>query len=91
MREVSGLVCVSIRKFQVSDKIIEGKAATVVKDINAINEGPDTLQYGRTPNPQRLQGIKLKLHMKNIHYKKQSAWKDRAFWGNLLEKGYLGK
>lgn len=41
----------SMRKFQVSDKIGEGKPATVVKEIDAIKEKPDTLQYGRTTHP----------------------------------------
>lgn len=41
----------SRRKFQISDKIGEGKPATVVKEIGAIKKKPDTLQYGRTTQP----------------------------------------
>lgn len=41
----------SMRKFQISDKIGEGKPAMVVKEIGTIKRKPDTLQYGRTTQP----------------------------------------
>lgn len=57
----------SMRKFQISDKIGEGKPATVVKEIGAIKKKPDTLQYGKNhPTHRRLQGIKLKTHWKSM-------------------------
>lgn len=75
----------SMRKFQISDKIGEGKPATVVKEVGAIKKKPDTLQHGRTTQP--IEGSRV-LNWKLIG---KTCSKEKESGKRAARESYLGK